>query len=186
MKTANKVIDDRIVILDNFLEKTKDSTEPGVQMNRGNANLAKGLFNQLKLAIEEHTNLLNAGVNNEDLVDKIKELVGQTMSPLVERNKQVIDSYKQKMFSLHQRSEEIKAVPGFEANASLKTELNDIQGNLFEYNKAKVDTVDYLEEYQTALEEIKQLIEREPDAISEQTDQTEQTEKKDENGEFPI
>ena len=197
MKTANKVIDDRIAILDSFLEKTKDDSEPGVQMNRGNATLAKGLFSQLKSAIEEHTTLLNAGVNNEDLTDKIRELVSQTMSPLIERNKQIIDSYKQKKFNLYETCEEIKRRPNFETNAHLKTELSDASATAFEYDKALKDTIDYLQEYEIALSQIKNLIEAEipiTETESEEVEQeednsgpeTEQQTEKNENGEFPV
>lgn len=169
MKTAKKVINDRIAILDSFLEKTKDSTEPAVNMNRGNALQAKGLFSQLSLALEEYSNLLNVGVNNEDLTEKIKELVGQTMSPLVERNKEVISSYKKMIYNLRIRGEEIKATGVFlnsDANGPLRVELNDIHGTMLDYDKAKKDTIEYLEEYETALEEIKEfVIEKEVDEI---------------------
>ena len=181
MKTANKVIDDRIVILDSFLEKTKDSTEPGVQMNRGNALHAKGLFGQLKLAIQEHTNLLNVGVDNEDLTEKIKELAGQTMVPLVERNKQMVDSYKQMIFNLHQRGEEIKKIGREDikkiGNVELKAELNGIEETMIQYDIAKKETKDYLEEYETALEEIKEfVISKEVDEIAEIIEENETVE----------
>ena len=202
MKTANKVIDDRIAILDAFLEKTKDSSEPAIQINRGSALHAKGLFGQLKLAIEEHANLLNVGVNNEDLTEKIKELAGQTMVPLVERNKQIVDSYKQMIFNLHQRGEEIKKTGNLnsDANGPLKAELNGVQETMLQYDIAKKETKDYLEEYETALEEIKEfVIGREVDEIvgeikredvhenAEDEIKSENVEPNtDNNGEFPI
>ena len=172
MKTAIKVINDRIKILETYLEDTKEKTDDSIQLNRSVSIHAKDMFLELRETIENYNQLLSSGVNNEDLCDKIKELVGSTMVPLVERNKQIIDSYKQMMFSLYQKSEEIKA-KGNDINDADKKELNDINIALIDYDKAKKDVQEYLDEYEAALEEIKELvIEKEVEQITGIIDQS--------------
>lgn len=172
MKTAIKVINDRIKILETYLEDTKEKTDDSIQLNRSVSIHAKEMFLELRETIENYNQLLSSGVNNEDLCDKIKELVGSTMVPLVERNKQIIDSYKQMMFSLYQKSEEIKA-KGNDISDADKKELNDINIALIDYDKAKKDVQEYLDEYEAALEEIKELvIEKEVEQITGIIDQS--------------
>jgi len=168
MTTASKVINDRLLILDNFIEKTANSTEPSDLHHRGEALRAKELFSQLQLAIEEHTNLNNGATDPEimlELTDKIKELAGSTMIPLVERNKQIIDNYKKNIESFSQKKIELEEFINlhssgpFPANyESAKAELDIVDKTMIDYDKAKKDTIEYLFEYEKALEEITKLV----------------------------
>lgn len=166
--TASKVINDRLLILNNFIEKTANSTEPSDIHHRGEAVRAKELFSQLQLAIEEYVNLSNGATDPEimlELTDKIKELAGSTMIPLVERNKQIVDNYKKNIEAYSQKKialeEFINLHSGgpFPANyESAKSELDIIDKTMIDYDKAKKDTSEYLWEYERALEEITKLV----------------------------
>jgi hypothetical protein len=161
MEKANKVIDDRIAILDGFIEKSKDNPEPVIQINVTDAREAKGLFVQLKLAIEEHTNLLNGGLNDKDLVDKIKELVSVTMFQMVERNKQKVEGYKQKIYNLEEKCKEIKsrvALMTADGHGPLRAELIETEKTISIQEQMRAETIVYLQEYEVALEEIKEFI----------------------------
>lgn len=161
MKIANKVIDDRIAILDGFIEKSKDNPEPVIQINVTDAREAKGLFVQLKLAIEEHTNLLNGGLNDKDLVEKIKELVSVTMVQMVDRNKQMVEGYKQKIYNLDQKCKEIKsrvALMTADGHGPLRTELIETERMISVNEQMRTETIVYLQEYEAALEEINEFI----------------------------
>jgi hypothetical protein len=168
MTTASKVINDRLLILNNFIEKTTNSTEPSDLHHRREALRAKELFSQLQLAIEEHTNLKNGATDPEimlELTDKIKELAGSTMIPLVERNKEIIDNYKKNIESFSQKKIELEEFINlhssgpFPANyESAKAELDIVDKTMINYDKAKKDTSEYLFEYERALEEITKLV----------------------------
>lgn len=169
MTTASKVINDRLLILNNFIEKTANSTEPSDLHHRGEAIHAKELFSQLQLAIEEHTNLTNGGATDPEimleLTDKIKELAGSTMIPLVERNKQIIDNYKKNIEAFSQKKIALEEFINLHSSGpfpsnyeSAKAELEIIDKTMFDYDKAKKDTSDYLWEYERALEEITKLV----------------------------
>ncbi len=169
MTTASKVINDRLLILNNFIEKTANSTEPSDIHHRGEALRAKELFSQLQLAIEEHINLTNNGATDPEimleLTDKIKELAGSTMIPLVERNKEIIDNYKKNIESFSQKKIELEEFINlhssgpFPANyESAKAELDIVDKTMINYDKAKKDTSEYLFEYERALEEITKLV----------------------------
>ena len=187
MKTANKVINDRITILDNFINKTADSKAPADKYHRSEAIKAKDLFSQLKLALEEYTNLSNGGADSNilsELVDKITELSSMTMVPLVERNKQSLDNYKHIIFNFSERKNQLEDL--IEANENgpvnqnidviaLKSELNDVNINMINYNKAKSDIVDYIEEYEIAVDQIRSLVSGEESETEDRSDSGEES-----------
>lgn len=162
MKTAIKVISDRISILDKYLADTNDDDSPDSRRSRGKALWAKNLFCELLDVVNRYTEFLKSGVNNEDLADKIRELLGQTMIPLVERNKEMISSYKRMIFEFSEKGEAIKkkgqGIQDYVMPNSDREEISYLNTMMIEYDKVKKDTIEYLEEYETGLEEIKELV----------------------------
>lgn len=161
MKTAIKVINDRVKILEDYLTKTKDDDSNQVRINRAQSESVKNNFLSLLESISNYREFLKSGVNNEDLAEKITELSSSTMIPLVERNKQILDSYKQMQYSFYERAKELEEKSnGVLENLSQeeRSDLNYFNSMAFEYDKAKKDVVDYLYEYEIALEEIKELV----------------------------
>lgn len=161
MKTAIKVINDRVKILEDYLTKTKDDDSNQVRINRAQSESVKNNFLSLLESISSYREFLKSGVNNEDLAEKITELSSSTMIPLVERNKQILDSYKQMQYSFYERAKELEEkCSGVLENLSPeeRKDLNYFNSMAFEYDKAKKDVVDYLYEYEIALEEIKELV----------------------------
>lgn len=162
MKTATKVIIDRISILEKYLKDTNDDDSPDSRRSRGKALWAKNLFAELLDVVNRYTEFLRSGVNNEDLADKIRELLGQTMIPLVERNKEMISSYKRMIFEFSEKGEAIKkkgqGIQDYVMPNSDREEISYLNTMMIEYDKVKKDTIEYLEEYETGLEEIKELV----------------------------
>jgi hypothetical protein len=74
METAKKVIQERIDILNQYLEKNKDSNDTAILMNIGNAMNTKELFERLKKSIED-----------KDIAE-INILIPETIGKLIERN----------------------------------------------------------------------------------------------------
>jgi hypothetical protein len=156
-----KVIQDRIQILDSFIESSKNNNDAITQSNRDDALRVKESFNRLSFGIEEYTNLLNGGGDaNQDLADKIKEIVSITIIPLIEHNKQKIDSYNQAIHNFQIRQEEINNNINLssDANGPLKEGLNGVSEMISQYEDVKKSTQDYVQEYELALEQIKTLI----------------------------
>ena len=170
---SSKVINDRIEILNSFIAKTAFSNEGSDKYHRDEAVRAKDLFEKLKLAIEKYAELYNKETPGdsdalilEALTDNIKELAGSTMVPLVERNKQTIETYKQQIFNFSQRKIELEEAiniysgdgPKPAEHSALVSELNEVDIMMLKYDGIKKDTVEYLDEYELALEEIKSLV----------------------------
>jgi len=153
MKTAIKVINDRINILQQFIEKNKESKEPGVKVHRDSAVSVMLLFSQLQDAIDEHSRLTNAGQVNEELVDTIKELLSQTMVPLIERNKQIIASYNDMLGVLMDKRNKLSV-----GQVGSTPELDDVSTTISLYETSKTSTIDFLSEYEVAFEEIKEML----------------------------
>jgi hypothetical protein len=155
MKTAIKVINDRINILQQFIEKNKESKEPGVKVHRDAAVSVMLLFSQLQDAIDEHSRLINAGQVNEELVDTIKALLSQTMVPLIERNKQIIASYNDMLGVLIDKKSKVTALQGPGGSTQ---EFDDINTTISLYETSKTSTIYFLSEYEVAFEEIKEML----------------------------
>lgn len=168
--TASKVINDRISILNSFIEKVANSSEPSDIHHKNEAIKAKDLFVQLQVALEEHANLKNSGVADPNIMselnDRIKELASSTMIPLVERNKQNLDNYKKQIEAYSQKKialeEFINLNSGdgpYPANyENAKSELEIINNSMLEFDKAKKDISDYLFEYEMAFDQIKKMV----------------------------
>jgi len=173
MKTASKVINDRIEILNKFLERKMDN--PTQEWNDHKEQIAqvKNSFEALAITIDGCASLKETGDNTADYIEAIKELVGQTIVPLIEGTKQQLESFSQTIYSLRQKLPTLGSTTSLpEADqAALKAELQDIAEAIKGYEAAKNQTSTYLEEYETALEEIKEfLIAQEVEEIVEEID----------------
>jgi hypothetical protein len=107
MKTAQKVIKDRIEILDNVFEKTKNNTSDQANMAREQIIKVRGLFDQIQKTIDGYLSLREDGQHSEDYSEAIKELTGQTIIPLIERSNEQIESFKNMEEGLRYKLNEI-------------------------------------------------------------------------------
>ena len=159
--TALRVINERINILQKYLDKTQESKDDKEHKNRNLAHYANVMMVELLECLENYSKS-----PDEQTLEKIKELTGNTIVPLIDRNKQTVDSYNQMMYSLHEKAEEIKAKG--ELSGAERKELSDINTAIIDYNSARQDVKSYLYEYETALDELREFI---INAESEQFDQ---------------
>ena len=149
MKTAQKVIKDRIEILDNVFEKTKNNTSDQANMAKEQIIKVRGLFDNLQKTIDGYLSLRENGQHSEDYSEAIKELTGQTIIPLIERSNEQIESFKEMEEALRYKLNETD-IP--------EEELKKVRESLFFYKEAIESTVNFSKEYQVALEEIKELL----------------------------
>jgi DNA repair ATPase RecN len=136
------------------------------------------LFDQLEKTIEGYLSLREAGQHSEDYSDAIKELTSQTIIPLIERTNDQIESFKQMERALQEllnktniSEESFKAIEealnscsGEELKAreeslnSFKATLNSYREAINSHGEAIESCLNFRNEYQTALEEIKELL----------------------------
>jgi|688.fasta_scaffold22402_14 hypothetical protein len=161
MKTAQKVIKDRIEILDNVFEKTKNNTSDQANMAREQIIKVRGLFDQIQKTIDGYLSLREDGQHSEDYSEAIKELTGQTIIPLIERSNEQIESFKNMEEGLRYKLNEIDIT---------EQELKKLSESLNFYKEAIESTINFRNECQVALEEIKELlIAEEVEEIAEMT-----------------
>jgi hypothetical protein len=149
MKTAQKVIKDRIEILDNVFEKTKNNTSDQANMAREQIIKVRGLFDQIQKTIDGYLSLREDGQHSEDYSEAIKELTGQTIIPLIERSNEQIESFKNMEEGLRYKLNEIDIT---------EQELKKLSESLNFYKEAIESTINFRNECQVALEEIKELL----------------------------
>ena len=160
MKTANKVISDRIEILNRFLERKMDNPTQEWTDHKEMIQQVKNSFEALATTIDGCMELRNNNSDTEAHIDMIKEFTGQTVVPLIEGVKQQVESFSQMIYSLKQKLPSLTtttALPEAE-QVALKAELYNIDEAIKGYEVVKAQTVAYLEEYETALEEIKEFV----------------------------
>jgi hypothetical protein len=101
------------------------------------------------------------GQHSEDYSEAIKELTGQTIIPLIERSNEQIESFKNMEEGLRYKLNEIDIT---------EQELKKLSESLNFYKEAIESTINFRNECQVALEEIKELlIAEEVEEIAEMT-----------------
>jgi hypothetical protein len=100
-------------------------------------------------------------------VNKIKELTETTVVQLIDRNKKMIDSYNQAIHNLRQRGDNIKNLT--DLSSDVKAGLNNIEGAISQREQTKSEIINYLKEYEVAMEEIEAFVLRVPEETKEET-----------------
>ena len=133
MKIAEKVIEERIEILNSYIQKNENSNDPTILMNMSSAIYTKDLFEKLNKSIIE---------NN---YEEISELLPDTILRLIQRNKELLEKYDNIILNLNDQDKNEYQKVKEDVLSYLKEyeeALNEIQ-TLVENTK----NIDYLHDY---------------------------------------